>query len=98
MEFCRAGPILIITGRIINRFSKDIGFLDDVLPYESYQYTNVSYNTVEYYNNSDPFTTATIEGSFYIHRGSDSQPMGRDTSNIYFDITYTVQTIFCCCF
>ena len=31
-----------VTGRVINRFSKDIGFLDDLLPFESYQYTTVS--------------------------------------------------------
>ena len=34
--------MMYTTGRIINRFSKDIGFLDDLLPYESYQYTTVS--------------------------------------------------------
>lgn len=32
-------------GRVINRFSKDIGFLDDLLPYESFQYTTLQLRT-----------------------------------------------------
>ena len=29
-------------GRVLNRFSKDLGFLDDLLPYQFYDYLNVS--------------------------------------------------------
>lgn len=36
------------TGRVINRFSKDTGFLDDLLPYESYQYTTVSSDSIHF--------------------------------------------------
>ena len=35
-----------IAGRVLNRFSKDLGFLDDLLPYQFYDYLFVSEGTI----------------------------------------------------
>ena len=34
-------------GRVLNRFSKDLGFMDDVLPYHFYDFVFVSLTTFE---------------------------------------------------
>ena len=39
---CMYNCICIHVGRILNRFSKDIGFLDDILPMTFYDYLTVS--------------------------------------------------------
>ena len=51
-------------GRVLNRFSKDIGFLDDLLPYISCEYLFVS-PKIQY--NYFYFTTDSIPIS-YIHK------------------------------
>ena len=35
--------LLIIAGRVLNRFSKDVGFIDAVLPYQIVEFLNVSH-------------------------------------------------------
>ncbi len=45
-EICLAGHLLdlfVVKGRVLNRFSKDVGFLDDLLPQQFYEYLIVSY-------------------------------------------------------
>ena len=35
-------PLFVYVGRVLNRFSKDIGFIDAILPYQTVDFLNVS--------------------------------------------------------
>ena len=40
------GHVSVNVGRVLNRFSKDIGFIDAILPYQSVDFLNVSCDSV----------------------------------------------------
>ena len=35
-------PLFVYVGRVLNRFSKDIGFIDAILPYQTVDFLTVS--------------------------------------------------------